>query len=118
MIRSLFAVVAGYCVMAISVRVLFALGLGGLEDAGSLAAKLLFGTVFAIVAGYVTALIARRFEMAHAAVLAAILLFMGIISVLLSTEPLWYRVTDAAVEVLAVLAGGYARVWQMRKVGA
>ena len=101
--------------MAISVRVLFGLGFGNLEDSGSLLAKLVFGTMFAAVAGYVTALIARRFEMAHAGVLAAIMLLLGIISVLLSTEPLWYRIADAAAEVLAILVGGYARVWQMRK---
>jgi hypothetical protein len=115
MIRSLLAIVAGYCVMAVSVRVLFTLGFGGLEDSGSLLAKLLYGTVFAALAGYVVALIARRFEIAHAAVLAAIMLLLGVISILLSVEPLWYRITDAAMEVLAILLGGYARVWQVRK---
>jgi len=101
--------------MAISVRALFRLGFGSLEDPGSLVAKLVFGIVFAAVAGYVVALIARRFEMAHAAVLAVIVLLLGIISILLSTEPLWYRIADAAAEVLAVLLGGYARAWQVRK---
>lgn len=101
--------------MAISVRALFALGFGSLEDPGSLLAKLVFGIVFATVAGYVAALIAGRFEMAHAAALAVIILLLGIVSVLLSAEPFWYRITDAAAEVLAVLLGGYARVWQVGK---
>ena len=115
MARSLLAVVAGYCVLAISVRVLLGLGLGGAESAGSLVFKLVYGTSFAAVAGYLTALIARRFEMAHAGVLAAIMVMMGLISVLLSAEPLWYRITDATVEVLAILLGGYVRAWQLRK---
>ncbi len=101
--------------MAISVRVLFGLGLGGAEDAGALVAKLVYGTVFAAAAGYLTALIARRFEMAHATALAVIMVMMGLISILLSSEPLWYRITDAVVEVLAILLGGYLRAWQVRK---
>ena len=101
--------------MAISVRVLFGLGLGRAEDAGPLVAKLVYGTMFAAVAGYLTALIARRFEMAHATALAAIMAMMGLISVLLAVEPLWYRITDATVEVLAILVGGYLRAWQVRK---
>jgi hypothetical protein len=115
MLRSLLAVVVGYFVMAMSVRVLFALRLGGAEDTRALLVKLVYGTAFAAVAGYLTALIAQRSEMVHAAVLAGIMLLLGVISVLLSVEPLWYRITDASAEVLAILLGGYARVWQVQR---
>ena len=119
--RSVFAVVAGYSVMAISVRVLFALQPGGraaAEDLGFLLLSLWFGTVFAVIAGYMTALIARRLELVHAVALATLLVPMGIISIALGAEPLWYRITDASLEVLAVVLGGYARAWQVRKARA
>jgi len=104
--RSILAVVAGYSVMAISVRVLFALqpgGRGAAEDLGFLLLSLWFGTAFAGLAGYLTAL-------------AILLVPTGLISIALGAEPLWYRLTDATLEVLAVVLGGYARAWQVRKV--
>ncbi|MBI3724283.1 hypothetical protein HY251_10080 [bacterium] len=79
------------------------------------------GFFFAIAAGYVTAWVARRRELAHACVLAAItaglgtLMFVGRLNAAERPEPLWYLATVyIAWPILCIPLGGLLRARHVR----
>jgi peptidoglycan/LPS O-acetylase OafA/YrhL len=114
MARSIAAVIVGYLVLAVAIMALFAVWFGS-SDAQPTGAfmiySLIYGLMAAIVAGYITALIAGRAEMRHAIALAAVALILGIVSMVMAggREPLWYQVANLFVVVDGVLTGGFLR---------
>ena len=115
--RSILAVIAGYAVMAIAVMALFAIWFRGQVPTEAPSSEFMlfsiaYAFVFAVLGGYITALIARRSEMKHVLVLAAFGLLMGIVSMITAAgqEPLWYQITNMVVMMAAVILGGYLRM--------
>jgi len=118
--RSILSVIVGYLVMAIAIMALFAIWFRGKvtpPSDGFMLFSLGYGFVFAVVGGYVTAMIAKRSEMKHAMALAVFSVLMGIVSMVASAgqEPFWYQIANMVVMVSAVVLGGYLRVRQVRK---
>lgn len=119
MARSILSVIAGYLVMAIAIMILFAVWFGGDLEATPTTAFLLFSLVYGFAAatagGYVTALIAGRAEINHAAALAALAVVMGIVSVITAAgrEPVWFQIANMVVVVAAILLGGSLRARQV-----
>ena len=121
--RSLFAVVAGCAVWALAKTTQFAAVAAWLPDAlpqpgedvfpstVSLLAMLGSDVLFMIVAGYVTAAMARRAHAGHAAALGAaiVVLDLALMMVGWRGEPLWYQVTLVAIAVPAAVTGGSLR---------
>jgi hypothetical protein len=79
---------------------------------------LILYVVISYVAGYVTALAAGRTEIAHAAVLASVVLLSEFMYGALSpfnAELVWFAAPWLALNALGTIAGGYQRVWQKAK---
>jgi hypothetical protein len=70
-----------------------------------------YGFLFAIVGGYITAMIAGRAEMKHAIALAGICVLMGFISMIFAAgqQPLWYQIANMGIAVFGVVLGSYFR---------
>lgn len=70
---------------------------------------LAYVTVFAVVAGYVTAIVARRAKVFHALALAVLLLLFGVLSVESTSDGgrLWFPIANGALQFIAAVAGGY-----------
>jgi hypothetical protein len=126
MLRSLLSVIAGYAAIAllISLLTLVAVGvmLGGdysVVTPAYLIVNFSYGAVCALAGGYLTAWLARRKAMPHAAALAGLMLVMGVIGLFTPMEgqaqPLWYALGITAVGVIFALAGGYLRARQIRE---
>ena len=126
MVRSVIAVVVGYGVLA-AVRfakfaAIQALFPGALPAPGEdvfpstfwLLTILASDVVTMIVAGYVTAAVARRAEMGHALALGGVMVFLGLVSMFVNwlQEPLWYQVTLVAIAIPAAVTGGSLRSHQ------
>ena len=113
--RSLLAVVLGYALMSISSRMLFVVWRNPPSSV-----SFVCGTAFAFGAGYLAATVARRMEMAHAIVLALLLLLpTDIIAILLSSgQPLAYMIVLALAQIAAILAGAGVRARRARKLRA
>jgi hypothetical protein len=122
--RSLLAVVVGCAVWAVAKAAIFAAVAGGLPDAlpqpgedvfpstVSLLAMLGSDVLSMIVAGYVTASVARRAQVGHAAALGAAIVVLGLALMMMvgwRGEPLWYQVTLVAIAVPAAVTGGSLR---------
>jgi hypothetical protein len=92
-IRSVAAVVAGYVVFAASAALLFQLS--GVDPHAPSSAtfkigSIIWGVVFALVAGWLTARVAARRPGTHAAILAALIAAGALISLLASSsEATW-----------------------------
>ncbi|HEX6631982.1 MAG TPA: hypothetical protein VF048_12865 [Gemmatimonadaceae bacterium] len=123
MLRSVLAVVAGYLVSALLVFVGFAVlgrlapaalsaaGLAATPRPGVVLGVLLMDVVIAIVAGYVTAVIARHAVIGHAFVLGALMLVLGIVTSWVSPErePTWYALWMPILVLPAAVIGGMIR---------
>ena len=122
--RSLLAVVVGCAAWAVAKTATFAAVAAWLPDAlpqpgenvfpgtGSLLALLGSDVLFMIVAGYVTAAVARRAPVGHAAALGAAIVVLGLALMMMvgwRGEPLWYQVTLVAIAVPAAVTGGSLR---------
>jgi hypothetical protein len=121
--RSLFVVVAGCAVWALAKTATFTAVAAWLPDAlpqpdedvfpstVSLLAMLGSDVLFMIVAGYVTAAVARRVQVGHAAALGAAIVVLGLALMMVGWrgEPLWYQVTLVAIAVPAAVTGGSLR---------
>ncbi len=121
--RSLFAVVAGCAVWALAKTTQFAAVAAWIPDAlpqpgedvfpntVSLLAMLGADVLSMIVAGYVTAAVARRVHVGHAAALGAAIVVFGLALMMVGWrgEPLWYQVTLVAIAVPAAVTGGSLR---------
>lgn len=116
MLRSVVAIVAGFGF------VLTAMWIGGgllgtiFQQLGmmraAVASILLVSTLAAIMGGWITARLAGRAEMQHAAALAAVMAAMTLRVVLGDRpegQPSWYAPTVGALGVAGMLAGGWLR---------
>ncbi len=126
MVRSVIAVVVGYVVLAAAtvakfaaVRTFFpgalpALGEDVFPSTFWLLVILTSDVALMIVAGFVTAVVAGRSPIAHAAALGAVLVILGLVSIVVNwlQEPLWYQVTLVAIAVPAAVTGGSLRFHQ------
>lgn len=92
MLRSIGAVAAGYLVFGSSAALLFQMS-GQLPHeqatAGFKIASILWGAVFALVAGWLTARIAARRPATHAAVLAGVIAVGAVISLAAAPGAKW-----------------------------
>ena len=66
------------------------------------------------IGGYVTAAIARRSEIDHALCLGALMVVLGIISMVMGAgkEPLWFQIANFLIAIPSALCGGALRAWQ------
>jgi hypothetical protein len=129
MVRSLAAIVGGYIaylfLMGFTVLVLqtllpnaFGPAAGSPREGWAMGIEIAYSVLFAIVGGYVTGLIARRAEIGHAAILAAIVLLISVVSLVAAPDshPLWYSATLALLSAAAVVVGGMLRARQTTAV--
>jgi hypothetical protein len=127
--RSFAAIVGGYIayafLMGFTVLVLITLAAtqfgpaaGTTRTTGAMAVEIVYSVLFAMFGGYVAALIARRAEVAHAAILAAVILLISVITVMGTREPapLWYNATLTLLSAAGVIVGGMLRARQTTTV--
>jgi Na+/proline symporter len=126
MVRSVIAVVVGYMVLATATMAKFAamqaLFPGALPAPGEdvfpstfwLVTILLSDVALMIVAGYVTAAVAKRTEVVHAAALGGVMVVLGLVLMFVNwlQEPLWYQITLVAIAIPAAVTGGSLRSHQ------
>jgi hypothetical protein len=127
MLRSILAVVAGnilWTVLWLGLNAVLASlypqsfdGKSRIESVPLLLFILLCSVVLSVIAGYLTALIARRSEMAHAFALGLLQLALGIFFQTQSWNllPVWYHLTFLALLIPANLLGGQWRLMQKTK---
>lgn len=130
MIRSILSILAGYAAMAILIMVAtivsakLMLHAESMESMMSLkptpayiAVNLAYSSVFAVIGGFLTAVIARRAPLVHTGVLAAAMMVLAVVS-LDQTEgtqaPRWYGITLIALGPLCALIGGYLQFLRTR----
>jgi hypothetical protein len=104
MLRSAAAIVVGFVFMWATILV------GTIVAGTHLVPGLLIRVIGAVFGGWLTARTAGRAPLAHAAVLAAV---VGLIAILSGTAasavPIWYAVTAGVLGAAGVLAGGWLR---------
>ena len=117
-VRSILAVIAGYVVLSV-LAIATTLALRAVLP--EITAQpppfnyalliLAYVTVFAVIAGYVTAVVARRAEVYHALALAVLLLLFGVLSVDSASGrgKLWFPVANGVLQFIAAIAGGCLR---------
>ena len=126
--RSILAVIVGYCVTAIATAGIdFILGTlapaafpkpGEDQAVGSSWLLLILGysSIFAILGGYVTALVAKRSEVKHALALGIVMVMLSLVSMLtyFGQQALWFQIGLLVLALPAALLGGYLRARQVR----
>jgi len=113
-LRSALAIVAGYLVFGLSAGLLF--GMSGQDphrtpSAGFAVFSIVYGMTFSFLGGCLAATIAGRRARLHAAILAAILGVIAVISMVVQWRQgsVWSELSVLLTMVPAVLAGGYVR---------
>jgi len=119
-LRGILAIVAGYLIFAVSAAALFVVSgrdPHALQPAGFIVIVLLYGIGFAGMSGYVTALIAKRAEIAYVIALASIIALGALVSLFASPRSgaIWSQVGTLLLMVPAALLGGMVRVRRPRK---
>lgn len=110
MLRSIGAVAAGYIIFGGSAALLFQLSGHAPHEQASTAfkiASIVWGAVFALVAGWLTARVAGRKPATHAAVVAGLIALSAIVS--LAARPadaIWSQIAALVVMAPCALAGG------------
>jgi len=110
MLRSIGSVAAGYFIFAASAILLFQMSGRDPHAAAPLAfqaATILWGAVFALVAGWLTARIAGRQPATHAAVLAGVIALGAIVSIVTGPgDAYWSQIGAAVVMAPCAYIGG------------
>jgi hypothetical protein len=110
MLRSIGAVAAGYIVFGASAALLFQLSGRAPHDPAPVAfktASIIWGCTFALVAGWLTARVAGKHPITHAAVLAAIIALGAIVSMVMSrTGEVWSQIAAAGLMAPSAWLGG------------
>jgi hypothetical protein len=124
-LRGILAVIAGYIVLVGIVDAAnYALQAvepgwflaGAPPTQAYLAVNIAYSFVAALIAGYVTALVAKQPKLQSVYVLAAVSLAMAILSALTADadQPRWYQIVRALLMPAAVIAAGWLRERAMR----
>jgi len=110
MLRSIGAVAAGYLIFAASAALLFQLSGQEPHEAAPVAfkiASIVWGAVFALVAGWLTARIAGRRQKLHSAIVAGLIALGALVSLLASASgAIWSQVSALVVMAPCALIGG------------
>lgn len=119
MVRSVIAVIAGYVVFAVSAILLFRLS--GHDphapaEIGFVLITVIYGMLFATLAGFLAALLGRRFEMEHALAVASLIAALGAASLLASVKSgaIWTQLAAILIIAPCAMLGGYLRQRQLR----
>jgi hypothetical protein len=119
MVRSVLAVIAGYVVFALSAILLFRLS--GRDphapaEIGFVLVTVVYGMLFATLAGFLAALLGRRFEMEHALAVASLIAALGAASLLASVKSgaIWTQLAAILIIAPCAMLGGYLRQRQLR----
>lgn len=128
MIRSILSILGGFFTMAVSVSSLIALLMVIARDqfpetpgpytgaSWVLVVEIFFSLLAALAGGYVCAWIAKRNLVKHAAVLAGIIVCLGVVSVIgeQGMKPLWSSIMVSLMGPIGVLAGARFRAHSLR----
>jgi hypothetical protein len=110
MLRSIGAVAAGYIIFGASAALLFQLSGQAPHEAAPAAfkiASIIWGAVFALVAGWLTARIAMRRPATHAAILAGVIAIGALVSLVASPPGAkWSQISALAVMAPCAWLGG------------
>jgi len=110
MLRSIGSVAAGYFIFAASAILLFQMSGRDPHAEAPMAFKaatVIWGAVFALVAGWLTARIAGRQPTTHAAVLAGVIAFGAIVSMVTGPgDAIWSQIAAAVVMAPCAFIGG------------
>ena len=114
MIISIISIISGYVAFSIAVLILwlaFGYGPKDVPPDSFLIFSIFCEAFFAVGSGYLVALIARRRELLHAAILAAIFAIVGLASLLFKTHqyPYWVALSIIFINAPCTLLGGYIR---------
>ena len=117
MIKSIVAVVVGYLIFAVSAVAFLQLsGQPPHETAplGLILGSIVFGIVFALLGGYVAALLARRRPLAHALAVAAIIALGATVSLIatLGKGAIWSQIAALVLMAPSAVLGGWLRARQ------
>ena len=119
MVRSVIAVIAGYLVFAVSALLLFRLS--GRDphapaEIGFVIVTIVYGMLFATLAGFLAALLGKRFEMEHALAVASLIAALGAASLLASVKSgaIWSQLAAILIIAPCAMLGGYLRQRQLR----
>jgi len=120
-LRSIIAVVIGYLVLVFTnmafVTLRFVKPVLTLGPMATIAVAVPYTFVCSLIGGYIVALVARRSEIKHAAILTGLMAAVTIISMIIAIaiEPLWYKITYLVVMAPATIFGGYIRSRRKQK---
>lgn len=119
MVRSVVAVIAGYLVFAVSAILLFRLS--GHDphapaEIGFVLVTIVYGMLFATLAGFLAALLGKRFEMEHSLAVASLIAALGAASLLASVKSgaIWTQLAAILIIAPCAMLGGYLRQRQLR----
>lgn len=117
-VSTILALVVGYLTLSISTALLYAVWLSGEEHTITsqfLAFAAVCGLGFATLSGYLTALVAQRSPIAHAAGFSLLLTVIWAISTFLggAREPLLIAFLNIAIAIAGVMTGGLLRQLQI-----
>lgn len=120
MLRSVAAVVAGYALFAVSAVLIF--GVSGRDPHAAapvafMIGSTLYGVVFALLAGYLCARVARRAELAHGLALGALLGAASVVSIV-ARRPgatVWSQTAALTLMAPAAVLGAWLRALQLRR---
>jgi hypothetical protein len=120
MLRGILAIITGYMIFAGSAVALFALSRQDPHVTAPprfLIFSVLYGIFFALLAGYVTALIAKVDDLRYVLLLAAIIAAGALFSLLArpGAGAIWSQVSALLLMAPAALVGGHLRLQQLRR---
>ena len=123
MLRGILAIIVGYVVFAGSAVALFAFSR---QDPHSraplkfLLLSILYGVLFALLSGYVTALLAKVHDLRYVLLLSAIIAAGALFSLLArpGAGAIWSEVSALLLMAPAALVGGHLRLQQLRRRAA
>jgi uncharacterized membrane protein YedE/YeeE len=119
MVRSVIAVILGYVIFAASALLLFRVtGRHPHEPAETwfMIVTIIYGLLFATLAGFVAAFLGKKFEMEHALAVASLIAAVGAASLLadVKTSAIWTQLAVILIIAPSAMLGGYLRQRQVK----
>ena len=120
MVRGILGIIVGYLIFAGSAVALFALSRQDPHISASprfLVLSIVYGIFFALLAGYITALIANVNDLRYVLLLAAIMAAAALVSLLArpGAGAIWSQLSALLLMAPAALVGGHLRLQQLRR---